>query len=129
MASHADPPARDVLSHEVVADSDLPSTPAPPQVPIGEVVDLVKEYALQETLAPVKGAGRWIAYGTAGALLLGVGGALLVLGLLRLVQNEFGPTFEGRWMSLLPYVFALLLCLVVIGIAVSRIAKSSLHRD
>ncbi len=112
-----------------MADSDLPSTPAPPQVPIGEVVDLVKEYALQETLAPVKGAGRWIAYGTAGALLLGVGGALLVLGLLRLVQNEFGPTFEGRWMSLLPYVFALLLCLVVIGIAVSRIAKSSLHRD
>jgi hypothetical protein len=111
-----------------VADSDVPSTAAPAQVPIGEVVDLVKEYALQETLAPVQGAGRWIAYGTAGAALIGVGSTLLVLGLLRLVQNEFGPTFEGRWMSLLPYVIALVLCLTVIGIAISRVAKSSLNK-
>lgn len=112
-----------------MADSDLPSTPAPPSVPIGEVVDLVKNYAKQETLAPVRGAGRWIAFGTAGAVLLGTGTMLLVLGLLRLIQNEFAPTFEGRWMSLLPYVCALFLCVVVIGIAVSRIAKSSLNKD
>lgn len=112
-----------------MADSDLPSTPAPPSVPIGEVLELVKGYAKQETLAPVRGAGRWIAFGAAGAVLLGVGTMLLVLGLLRLVQNEFAPTFEGRWMSLLPYVFALVLCVVVIGIAISRIAKSSLNKD
>jgi hypothetical protein len=112
-----------------VADSDLPSTPAPPSIPLGEVVDLVKNYAMQETLAPVKGAGRWVAFGAAGAVLLGAGTMLLVLGLLRLVQNEFAPTFEGRWMSLLPYVFALVLCVVVIGVAVSRIAKSSLNKN
>jgi hypothetical protein len=111
-----------------VADSDLPSTPSP-SVPIGEVIDLVKNYARQETLAPVRGAGRWIAFGSAGAVLLGTGTLLLVLGLLRLIQNEFAPTFEGRWMSLVPYAAALVLCLVVIGIAVSRIAKSSLNKD
>lgn len=112
-----------------MADSDLPSTPAPPSIPIGEVVDLVKNYALQETLAPVKGAGRWVAFGAAGAVLLGTGTMLLVLGLLRLIQNELAPTFEGRWMSLLPYVCALALCVLVIGVAVSRIAKSSLNKD
>ena len=110
-----------------VADTDLPSTPAPPAVPIGEVIDLVKNYAMQETLAPVRGARRWVGFGIAAAVLIGTGTLLLVLGLLRLVQNEFGPTFDGRWMSLLPYVFALLLCLVVIGIAVSRISKPSLN--
>lgn len=110
-----------------VAESDLPSTPAPPAVPIGEVIDLVKNYAKQETLAPVRGAGRWIGFGLAGAVLIGSGTLLLVLGLLRLVQNEFAPTFAGRWMSLLPYVFALVLCLVVIGIAVTRISKPSLN--
>lgn len=114
-----------------MADSDLPSpanTPAA-SVPIGEVINLVKSYARQETVAPIRGAGRWAAFGTAGAVLLGMGTMLLVLGLLRLVQNEFSPTFEGRWMSLLPYLAALFLCLVVIGIAISRIAKSSLNKD
>ncbi len=120
---------RDVLSKRPVADSDLPSTPPPPSVPIGEVIELVKGYARQETLAPVRGAGRWFAFGSAGAVLLGVGTMLLVLGLLRLIQNEFGPTFAGRWMSLLPYVAALFLCIVVIGVAISRIAKSSLNKD
>lgn len=118
--------------------ADTPSTPAsttganasaPPSVPIGEVIELVTNYAKQETLAPVRGAGRWVAYGIAGAICLGTGATMLVLGLLRLIQNEFGPTFAGRWMSLLPYVAALLLCVVVIGIAVSRIAKTSLQRD
>jgi len=102
---------------------------APPSVPIGEVIDLVKNYARQETLAPVRGAGRWMAFGMAGAVLLGIGSSLLVLGLVRLIQNEFAPTFEGRWMSLLPYTAALVLCLVVIGAAISRIAKSSLNKD
>ncbi len=114
-----------------VADSDLssvPSAPAP-SVPIGEVIDLVKSYARQETMAPMRGAGRWAAWGTAGAILLGTGTMLLVLGLLRLLQNELAPTFSGRWMSLLPYVAALVLCFVVIGVAISRIAKSSLNKD
>jgi len=102
---------------------------APPSVPIGEVIELVKNYARQETLAPVRGAGRWMAFGMAGAVLLGIGSILLVLGLVRLIQNEFGPTFAGRWMSLLPYSAALVLCLVVIGAAISRIAKSSLNKD
>lgn len=114
-----------------VADSDLSPAPSAPaqSVPIGEVIDLVKSYARQETLAPMRGAGRWAAFGTAGAVLIGTGTTLLVLGLLRLIQNEFSPTFQGRWMSLLPYVGALVVCFVVIGIAVSRIAKSSLNKD
>ncbi len=96
---------------------------------MGEVIDLVKNYARQETVGPLRGAGRWLAFGVAGALLLAAGASLVVLGLLRLIQNEFAPTFAGRWMSLLPYVAALVLCFVVIGIAVSRISKSPLNKD
>ena len=33
---------------------------------VGDVVDLVKEYAKQETLGPLKGAGRWLALGSLG---------------------------------------------------------------
>ena len=96
---------------------------------LNDVVDMVKTYARQETLGPLRGAGRWIAFGLAGSLLLGTAASLLVLGVLRLVQTEFGPTFSGRWMSLLPYVIALVICIAVIGLAASRIAKKSLHQD
>ncbi len=97
-------------------------------VDVAEVVELVKQYALQETVGPIRGAGRWLGFGTAGAVLLGAGGLLVVLGVLRLFQTEFGDTFAGRWMGLLPYVVALFVCLAVIGVAVSRIGASSLHR-
>jgi hypothetical protein len=94
---------------------------------IGEVIDLVKDYARQETLGPLRGALRWLAAGAAGAVLLGFGSILIVLGVLRMIQNEFAPTFSGRWMSLLPYVIAFGISLVVIAFAASRIAKTSLH--
>jgi hypothetical protein len=94
---------------------------------IGEVIDLVKDYARQETLGPLRGALRWLAYGVAGAIALGFGSILVVLGVLRMIQNEFAPTFAGRWFSLLPYVIAFVLSLLVIVFAASRIAKTSLH--
>ena len=90
---------------------------------ISEVVDLVKEYAKQETLGPIKGAGRWLAAGAAGAVMIGTGCVFLVLGVLRMVQNEFGRSFRGRWMSLLPYLFAFVVSLIVMGIAAWRISK------
>ncbi|MDP9464327.1 MAG: hypothetical protein M3P52_06870 [Actinomycetota bacterium] len=90
---------------------------------IGQVIDLVKEYARQETLGPIKGAGRWLAAGVAGAVLIGSGCVFLVLGVLRMVQNEFGRSFRGRWVSLLPYLFAFVVSVVVMGIAAWRISK------
>jgi hypothetical protein len=90
---------------------------------ISEVVELVKEYARQETLGPIKGAGRWLGAGAAGAALLGSGCALLVLGLLRMVQNEFGKSFSGDWTYLLPYLFALIASVAVMSFAAWRISK------
>ena len=96
---------------------------------LGEAINLVKEYARQETLGPLRGAGRWMAFGAAGSVLLGAGSALLVLGLLRVLQTETGDTFRGRWMSLLPYLIALVAAGIVIGLAVSRIGKRTLNRN
>ena len=90
---------------------------------VSEVIDLVKEYAKQETIGPIKGAGRWLAAGAAGAALIGAGCVLLVLGVLRMVQNEFGKSFRGSWMTMLPYLFAFVASLAVMGIAAWRISK------
>ncbi len=96
---------------------------------LGSVVQLVKDYAKQETLGPIRGAGRWLAWGAAGAAALGLASAFLVLGVLRLVQTEYHKSFRGQWTSIIPYLIAVAVALVVIGLAVSRIGKKSLHKE
>ena len=63
---------------------------------VGEVIEFVKTYAKQETIGPLKGAGRWIGVGAAGAIALGLGLSLLLLGLLRLIQTEWDRHRRGR---------------------------------
>ncbi len=94
---------------------------------ISGIVDLVKAYAKQETLGPLKGAGTWLAKGVAGAVLLGFGLLLLALGLLRAIQTEFPNLAKGGW-SFTPYAIVLVACVVIIILAVLRINKSSLNK-
>lgn len=108
-------------------DASNSTAKSAPSGQVADVITLVKEYAQQETVGPLRGAARWLGYGIGGAVCLGFGGALVVLGVLRLLQNEFADTFDGDWMSLLPYLIALLLSLAIIGLAISRIMKTSLH--
>ena len=96
---------------------------------VGELVQLVKDYARQETLGPLKGAGRWIGFGIVGALLIGAGTAFLSLAVLRMIQTEWPGTFAGRWMSLLPYLFAFFACVLVAGLAFTRISKQPLNKE
>lgn len=93
-----------------------------------ELVDVIKEYAKQETLGPLRGAGRWLAFGALGAFLIGLGLVYVVLGLLRLLQTEWPSTFDGSW-SWVPYALALVVCSVAVGVALSRIKKSTLAKE
>lgn len=72
---------------------------------VGEVVDAVTAYAKQETVEPLRRAGRYVGFGAAGGLLTGIGVSLLLLGLLRFVQTEWTRSAEGR-LSWLAYVIA-----------------------
>ena len=81
-----------------------------------ELKDLVVAYAKQETVEPMKGVGRFVAFGLAGSILLAMGLVLLVLAGLRALQTETGTTFDGGW-SFAPYLITLVGCGVVIGLA------------
>lgn len=93
--------------------------PSLPQVAL-ELRDLVVAYFKQETVAPLRRLGRYLAWGVVGSFLMGTGVLLLALGLLRLLQNKTGSTFSGDW-SWAPYliVFAALLA----GAAVTWTAR------
>ncbi|MDQ2725946.1 MAG: hypothetical protein M3Y36_10695 [Actinomycetota bacterium] len=87
-----------------------------------EFKDLVVTYAKQETIDPLKVIVRFVIWGVLGALLLGLGVALMTLAILRLLQGELGAHLRGS-LTWVPYVGGLLFVLVVAGLAVSRIGK------
>ncbi len=95
---------------------------------IGGIVELVKTYAKQETLGPLRGAGRWLAYGALGTILLGSGVSLVLLGTLRLIQTEWEWAAEGSW-SWVSYLVVLAVCVTVIVLAISRINRSTLNKE
>lgn len=87
-----------------------------------ELWALTKDYARQETVDPLKGVGRYLAYGSAGALLGGVGVIVLMLAGLRALQTETGSTFTGN-LSWLPYLIVLIVAAALAAYAVTRISR------
>ncbi len=88
-----------------------------PQQTIRELKELVIAYAKQETVDPLKGLGRYVAFGVAGALLLGTGIMFLAIGALRALQGDHrGPHFTGNW-SWAPYGIVVVGALAIAGLS------------
>lgn len=87
-----------------------------------EFLNLVVAYAKQETLDPVRNLGRFVAFGIAGAILIGVGGVLALLAVVRLLQSETGQHLGGN-LTWVPYTGGILLAIFGAGWAISRIGK------
>jgi len=88
-----------------------------PQQTIRELKELVIAYAKQETVDPLKGLGRYVAFGLAGALLMGIGVMFLAIGALRALQGDHrGPHFTGNW-SFAPYAIVVVGSFAIVGLA------------
>ena len=87
-----------------------------------EALELVKDYARQETIAPLKRLGRYLGFGVGGALLLGLGLLFGAFAGLRALQTETGSTFTGSW-SWAPYLIVMGGAAVVIGLMVVMITR------
>lgn len=95
---------------------------------IGDVVDLVKTYAKQETIDPIKGAGKFLGFGVAGALAAAIGTSIVLLGLLRLLQTEVDRTATGS-LSWLAYLIVLVAGLIVMALAYKTIVKPGSDKE
>lgn len=73
-----------------------------PQETITELKELVIAYFKQETLEPLKALRRYVAFGLAGATMLGLGVFFVGMASLRALQTETGSRFTGSW-SWAPY--------------------------
>ncbi len=70
---------------------------------VGDTVELVRRYVVQETVGPLRQIGKRLAFGAAGGLLLCVGFVVLLLAVLRVLQTETGTFFAGN-VSFAPYL-------------------------
>ena len=94
---------------------------------VQELWELLRSYATQETIEPLKKLGTYVAWGAGGSLLMTLGGFFLAMSALRALQTETGDTFVGEF-SWGPYfIVALLLC-GAIALAVRRILRYQ-HRE
>jgi hypothetical protein len=93
----------------------------------GEVVELIVDYAKQETLGPLRGLGRFVAFGVVGSVFLAVGTGVLLLAGLRALQGETGTTFAGN-LSWLPYVVTAAGAMLVAAVAGWRVVTGPARR-
>ncbi|HVC14085.1 MAG TPA: hypothetical protein VND62_04415 [Acidimicrobiales bacterium] len=87
-----------------------------------DALQLVIDYVKQETLTPLKGLGRYLVVGILGSIALCGGLVLLLVALLRALQEETGGFFKGT-MTWAPYVIVGGAAVIAMGLAAWRIAK------
>jgi hypothetical protein len=87
---------------------DLKKDGPSPKESANEVFGLVRDYAKQETVDPLKGLLGYVKRAFPGALLVGLGVIELMVAVLRLSQSEGSDVFDGNW-SFAPYLITLVL--------------------
>ena len=90
-----------------------------PQV-LTELWEMLVSYGKQETVEPLKGLGRFVAFGMGAAILGSAGIILVTLAGLRVLQTHTDEHLTGS-LNWVPYLAALVLLGALIGLAVSRI--------
>ena len=94
---------------------------------VGDLKDLVVGYAKQETVDPLKTLGRYLGFGLAGSVAIGGGLVLLLLALLRGLQeltvfNDPSPTGDSIW-SWVPYAITAVVGLVIAGLFLRKLVQ------
>lgn len=105
-----------------------PETPldTPLDTPLADLPRLVARYARERAVEPIRGAGRWMAWGIVGATMLAVALVMASLAVVRLAQRW--DALDGTW-SFVPHLAGALAAAVGVSAAVSRIRVGSLRRE
>jgi len=89
---------------------------------LNEFVSLVVGYAKEQTVDPIKGLGRYLLFGVAGAFMIAIGWGLTALAAIRLVQAETGNHLRGS-LTWVPYTSGLIVATAGAGLTVWRLRR------
>ena len=107
-----------------------PRDEPPADVPgsVGEVVELVKTYAKQETLGPLKGAGQLVGLWRSRRRARRPGTLDRHPRGRAVIQTEWDAADGGTW-SWIPYLVGIILCVAFAALAISRINRDRLNEE
>ncbi len=108
-----------------MASNDKPKKQPDQPGDIGDAFNLVKAYAKQETLDPLRTVGSYLKFAIPGALLLAVGWLFLLIGLLRALQTEL-DLFDHK-LSFVPYFIVTVVGGVIAFLFARRVLKGDLR--
>jgi ABC-type Fe3+ transport system permease subunit len=94
---------------------------------VRELWSLLRSYARQETVDPLKSLGRSLGWGLLGAVLMSASLMFGALAVLRVLQSET-TVFNDR-LSWLPYLIVAVLMVAVIGLSLFGISRSAQRRN
>lgn len=89
---------------------------------IGDLWQLVRAYAKQETIDPLKAIGRFLLWGVIGAVALSIGLLFASLALLRGLQVETGTRLTGSW-NVVPYAVTFVVMGVLAFVSIRAVTK------
>ncbi len=92
-----------------------------------ELVAMLRTYAVQEIVGPLRGIGRFIGFGLAGSIFVSLSVLLGGLGLLRFLQAEVS-LFEDTW-SFVPYLITAAAMLLILAVLIGAITRSETDAD
>lgn len=98
-----------------------------PAEAIGEIWELIRDYAKQETLDPLKAIGNFLKWGLPGAILLSLGLLFGSLAIVRGLQTDTGEHLTGS-LTWVPYAAALVFAAgsaALAAIAIRKPARTS----
>ena len=96
------------------------------QSDLEEIRDLAVRYVKEETVQPVKDMRRFAMFGAYGSMFVGFGVALLLLAVLRFMQEQF-TILDGN-LSWVPYLVVTFIAAVIIALTAWRIVTGPARR-
>lgn len=111
----------------MVEDNPRSDAAVTPNEPLSDQFDalrrLVTAYVRERTVDPLRGILRFVVFGVAGSLVLGAGIVLMLVGVLRLLQDGTGTTFAHH-LTWLPYLITAVIAVALAGIAGARVLRA-----
>ena len=96
-----------------------------------ETYELVRDYAKQETVGPLKGAWRWLGFGLVAGFFMACGIVILLVGVLRLSQDLLLHVWfpdQADGLSFVPYLVTLAVGIAVAAVVWSRVGVFELNK-
>lgn len=90
---------------------------------LNDVWGLVVGYTKQETVAPLRGIGRFMRWGAIGMILFALGTAFGTFAILRGLQTETDTALTGYW-SWVPYAGAVIFVAIVGVLSARSVART-----